>query len=630
MKIAVVGGNLLGCATTLDLALVAEHDQQNLASEEPFSVTVLDRKAELGGNSLRSVQVDDGFNVEVGSYATLPIVAGTYLYDLVDAANDGRGTVSLLNRRLAIPGATVARRGQLRAAVVNKPWASGSYGSLIRRYALWDWKEDKFPLVYKGWPFLDLLYRLLNNNIWRSIAFAMFLYSAEQLRSRVAGKINRAVMMAQCLVCLVLTIISPKRVIHMWQQNYSFWGTTAPLLFQYGITPAIARGGVTGFVKLISRMNEKNVATCSISVGSFVQRAELDSYLRSTAQDYANQFQYKREYVDRHIAPTVIQQNTGASMKQVNAMALQFSMLECDPMNSDGKDRLCTIAPDNATLCKALIDAAKATMSVEVKLGTNVAGIIFCDESKKYNLTYSDGARESFDGVVLCASVKEGEVTIDTPVGNSLSDLLGYDRDKETAQESAREQASYEARESDESTSDSPEEEIVSPRACSHVAVVVGKARSSFFRFADERGIPECIDVIHSPDFSRFERVREVSDEKPGVYKILCGEEFETSGLMKEMFEDGSRVEYFEAIPRNAYSTSALPRQKHVDDCMPYIVLGRHFIYAKALRRIAKHPEMDAIAAVNSASLFSKAVHWGTEDVADKIEGNAQSGENRE
>eukprot|EP00178_Gracilaria_changii_P025682 TRINITY_DN79033_c0_g1_i1.p1 TRINITY_DN79033_c0_g1~~TRINITY_DN79033_c0_g1_i1.p1 ORF type:complete len:714 (-),score=127.95 TRINITY_DN79033_c0_g1_i1:194-2134(-) len=627
MKIAVVGANLLGCATALDLALVAEHDRQQLDSERDFQLTVLEKQAQLGGNSLKSVRVHDELDVHVGAFATLPLVDGTYMKDLVDAANDARGTMRILNRRVPIPGARVARRGHARAAVVNKPWETGTYRSLVRSYALWDWKQDKFPLIHQGWPFLDLLYRVMDHNVWRSILFAMFLYSAEQLRTRVVGKLDRGFILIQCFMFLILTVLSPKRVVQMWQQNYSFWGTTAPLLFRYGITPAIARGSVEGFVKLLSNMNLKNIATCSISLGTFVQKAELDSYLRSTALDYTKQFQYKPEYVQRHIAPSVIQQYTGTSMRRLSALALQFSMLQCDPMNSDAKDRLCTIAPRNATLCTALIEAARATLPVHLKLNTTVNAIMYNEDSKRYDIAYADGTSESFDGVVLCASPKEGEMTIDTPVGNSLSDLLGYARDEATTQESAQEQSEHDASESanpaDEQQQEQQDEQVVLPSACSHVAVVVGIAQSSFFRFADEKKIPDCIDVTYAPAFSRFERVREVSSNEPGIYRIICGEDFESSGLLVEMFEEGAQIEYFAPIARNVYSASVLPRQKHIDDCMPYIVLGRHFVYGKAFRRLAKHPEMDAIAAVNSASLFSKAVQWGTED--DKVESDAQA-----
>ncbi|CAN8075856.1 unnamed protein product, partial [Agarophyton chilense] len=167
-------------------------------------------------------------------------------------------------------------------------------------------------------------------------------------------------------------------------------------------------------------------------------------------------------------------------------------MLDSDPMNSDAKNRFCTIAPNNAALCTSLINAAKATTPVDIKLDTTVTAIVFDEESKKYNITYSEGNSESFDGVVLCASPKEGEMTIDTPIGNSLSSMLGYVRDAETAHEAANEQSIVEAPESSTTAEQEPEEEIVPSSSCSNVAVVVGKAQSSFFRFADEKKIPDC------------------------------------------------------------------------------------------------------------------------------------------
>ncbi|PXF49693.1 hypothetical protein BWQ96_00571 [Gracilariopsis chorda] len=615
MRIAVIGGNLLGCATTLDLALVQELDNETPSdSTTVFEVTILETQPRLGGNSLRSIALEDESRVEVGAYRTLPILPGTYLNDLVQTVNDERATISIFNKRISLPGSTIARRGHAGAATIHRPWSTGTNGSLVRSYAIWDWQNDQYPLRHSGWPLLDLLHRFLNNNIWRSITLAALIYSIEQLRTVVHGRINRATMLAQCIAFLVLTVLSPQRLVAMWQHNYSFWGTTAPLLIKYGITPAIVRGSTTGFVKHLSKMNTRNVATCSISVGTLVRRAELDSYLRSTAMDFVNQFKYDHEYVHRHIEPVLVQQSLGADINHVNALALQFSLLDSDPVNNDARDRLCTISPDNATLCAALVDAAKATMPVHVKLNTTVTAIIYNERTNEYDITFADGASESFEGVVLCTSPVEGGMTIDTPVGSSLSDMLGYERDKQAAQQSAEEEAAHRTTSQAGGDNITIQQPAVPPGACTHIAVIAGKPRSSFFRFADERRIPDTIDVLHAPKFCRFERVREISKDEGGVYAVLVAADFESSGLKEQMFEHNAKVLHFESVPSNPYSTTSLPRHAHIDNCMPYVVLGTHFINAKAFRSIAKHPEMDAIAAVNTASLFSRGIQWGTEE----------------
>lgn len=618
MRIAVIGGNLLGCATTLDLALVQELDNERQSDKTTdFEVTLLESQSRLGGSSFRSVALDDGSRIEVGSYRTLPILPGTYLNDLVEAVNDERATISIFNKRIPMPGSIVARRGHVGAAEISRPWSTGTYGSLVRSFAIWDWQSDQYPLRHSGWTLLDLLYRFLNNNIWRSISLAALIYSIEQLRTVVHGRVNRAMMIAQCIALLLLTLLSPRKLISMWQHNYSFWGTTLPLLFKYGITPAILRGSTTGFVKHLSKMNTRNAATCSISVGTLIRRAELDSYLRSTAMDYVNQFKFDHTYIHRHIEPVLLQQSLGADMNHVNALALQFSLLDSDPVNNDAKDRLCTISPENATLCTALVDAANATMPVQVKFNTTVTAIIYNEETKEYDVTYAGGESESFQGVVLCASPMEGEMVIDTPVGSSLCDMLGYDRDKATAQQTAEQQDATHVTTTNapEGDGDTIQQPAVQPEACSHVAVIAGSARSSFFRFADERRIPDRIDVLHAPNFSRFERMTEVSGDEAGVYIVSVGADFQSSGLKGQMFGQDAKILYFGPAPSNPYSNSSLPRDAHIDDCVPYVVLGTHFIYAKAFRRIAKHPEMDAIAAVNAASLFSSAVQWGVEEV---------------
>lgn len=607
MKIAVIGGNLLGCATTLDLSLVQEHDERVFQSSPSFSVTLFERSFSLGGHGFKSVPIDESLRVEVGRYRTLPVPPGTYLSDLLSTANDGRGTVSLFGKTFAVPGATASRRGRLGAAKTERPWTEGSYGRVVRTFAAWDWKADAYHLQHSGWPLLDVLYRLLDNGIWRSVVLAGLLWSARRL-FETNGMLTRGLMLAQCIALFALFVFSPKRCVAAWQRNYTFWGSTLPMLVKYGITPAISRGSTIGFVKLLNDLNAKNVATCSVSAGSLVARAGLEPYVRGSGEDYARIFKYNREFVQRFIAPVVGCEYAGAKLSKISSLASHFAMLDGDFSNSDVAERFQQVRPDNATLCTALVDAAKVTMPVDVKLDCAVTQILFDEERRTYKVIYGSGESGMFDGVALCASPKDGELIIDTPLGTSISELLGYDKDAEAAEGHAAQEAEYIASQGDEGEED--EEATVSPAACSHVAVIVGKANPAFFRFNMEKRIPDLVQMTYAPGVSRFERIREASGEQPGVYTVLCGADFQSAGIFAEMFEEGAGLKHYEAIPKSVYTHNPLPADKDVDECMPYVVLGNRFIYAAATDKLAKHPEMDAISAVNAASLFSKAVQW--------------------
>lgn len=616
MKIAVIGGNLLGCATTLDLALVQEHDERVFGANPSFSVTLFERLPRLGGNGFKSIAIDDSLRVETGRYRTIPVTAGTFMADLLSAANDGRGTLTLFNNTFAIPGATASRRGRARAAQLARPWREGTYGRVVRSFAAWDWRDDAYHMQHSGWPLLDILYRALNNGIWRSLVLAGLLWSVRRL-AETKGMLARSLTLGQCVALFAVFLFSPKSCVAAWQRNYTFWGSTLPMLFQYGITPAISRGSTIGFLKMLSDMNSKNVATCSASASTLVARAGLEAYVRGSGEDYTRIFKYSPDFVKRFLSPIVAWQYAGAKLGDVSSLASHFAMLDGDFSNSDVAERLQVVTPDNATLCTALVEASRATMSVDVKLGTAVTEILFDEESAKYKVIYGDGESDMFDGVTLCASPREGEMVIETPLGTSISELLGYDKDAEAAEGHATQENEYITSQGAEGDGDD-EEAAVSPASCSHFAVVVGKAKPEFFRFNTEKRIPDVVQMTHAPGVSRFERIREASDEQPGVYTVLCGADFLSAGILAEMFEEDAELRSYEAMPKSVYKHNPLPTDKEIDECMPHIVLGNRFVYAAGTDKLAKHPEMDAISAVNAASLFSNAVKWssGDEEVA--------------
>ena len=631
MKVAIIGGNLLGCATAVNLAIVQEHDERKMSINDKFEITLFEKTNRLGGNGFRSITIvneqpqndqeqQQSLYVEVGTYRTLPLSSGTFLTDLVNVANDCVGTVDILGRKYRIPGSTTIRRGKHDAAKVIQPWQKGSYRSVIRSFAAWDWRDDSYHLLHRGWPLLDLLHRLFDNHIWRSLALAGLIWSIDIFRHR-QGTMERAIALGQVVIMFGILLLSPKRIVAHWQRQYSFWGTTLPLLFKHGITPAISRGSTIGFIKHLTDMNTKNVATCSISVGNLIHRGGLDAYIRGTGEDYVRKFKYDQQFVNTHIAPIVSVQYDGVRLSDVSSLASHFAMLDGDYSNSDANIRFSQIAPNNETLCPALIDAARASIDVDVQLECPITNIVYDENESKYILTTGSGQSEIFDGVILCASPKEGDMTIETPVGATLSDLLGYDRDRKAAEGHATQEAEYIASQTtsteEQNESEQDNECPIEKSACSHIAVVTGIANAAFFRFTTEEIIPDLVQITHAPGVSRFERIREVTDTRPGIYTVLCGSDFESSGLLAEMFLESSSLIYHELLPRSPYSHTALPIDKGVDECTPLIVLGTRFIYAAATEKLAKHPELDAMSAVNAASLFSRAVQWASSEDAD-------------
>lgn len=628
MKIAVIGGNLLGCATAVNLALTQESDARKLnpdaASNPPYKITVFERTLRLGGNSLRSFQVDNNLRIEIGTYRSLPLIPGTYLSDLVTTANDERGTLQFLGRRITRPDSTVKRRGHVNAVPVQSVWTSGTYNRVVRSFATLDWRDSTYHLMHSGWSILDLLHGLLKNAIWRSLALAVLLSTLQTL-AETDGIFERSIALVRVVLAMLLVILGPQRVVAHFQRQYSFWATTLTMLWTYGITPGIARGGMVGFTKHLSDMKAKNAVAFSVTVGSLTHRLGLDAYLQGTGYDYVRIFRYNKDFVDHFMAPVIAIHNNGAKMHEVSSLAAHFAMLYGDPINSDACTRLAHLSPDNAALCDALLEAAGATADIDVRLDTTVQQVnIEADEEGRYAVTLSDGSEELFDGVVLCASVRDGDITLRNAHGMSVADVLGYTKDKETVRRFESQEAAYRVEHGeDDGSADGP----VTKQACSHLAVVVGRLNASFFHFAKEDYVPDVVQVLYAPQVSCVERMRESTDEQDGVYVVTCGDSFTTDGSIDEMFESGADVRFYESVREHVYSSSALPEESSVDECTPAILLAPRFVHAAALECLAKHPEVDAFAAANAASLFSSSVRWAQRRRGEEEDGGGDAGE---
>jgi len=630
MRIAVVGGGLLACSTVANLSLVQEIDSARSADQdkkkvaEKHTVTLFCREDHPGGHDFRSVSVHDDDNilsstsVEVGLYRTLPHVQGSYLADLLELANGEAGTISVFGRRLRIPGFSRVMRGRRGAAPSLTPWASGSYGRLIRSSAVWDFAKDDYSPIHKGWPLLDLMRKLLSNELWRAACVAAFCWAVRRVL-KLEGHLARGQGLVLCVVLLAPVILSPAGIVELWQRTYSFWGSTFPALITHGLTAGIARGSTEGFFKAMADNNLKNRATCARSIGELVRRTGLEPYVRGSGNDYTNKFKYDAEFVKRYIAPFV---DTGyptstAGFEGINSLACHFSLYDADYSNSDAHKRITRITPGNVALCQGLIDAAKATTPVDVKYNCAVEQIEYDETKDVYTITTNNNRKFLVDAVILAECPEDKHALSLGSDSEDLEHLLGYGEDGDAQ---------------NKSTSEST--------ASSHIAVVQGVASASFFRFSSEKHIPDVISVTDCAEFSRFERVREVTKESgTGVYVVYCSAEFPDSDVLKNMFEQSPAAKMAHFGTRdsknsgNLYAAQMVEKKHALDDAMPQLVWGKRFIYAAASKAVARHPEMDAMAALNAASLLSKAVKWQVakdDDEDDEIEDGIEVEEDEE
>lgn len=597
MKIAVIGGNLLGCATVLNLALVQESDRREGHSDVNFSVTLYERTDRLGGNSFKTHVVDEDLHVEVGTYRTIAPIPGTYLDNLILAAKGQDGTAPIF-RYIDDATTKYRQRGRSNVLKTKSLWASGTHGRVVRTFGVYDAQSDDYWLDHGGFPILNLMHRVLNHGIWRSVAFGFMLSACKKLSS-TRGQLPRAIALVNVLLCLFLFIRSPRGVIAFWQRNLAFWYTTLGMMLTYGVTAPIIRGSAVGVIRTFSEANKTNAGTLCTTPVTLASRLGIKEHVQSTGRQFVNMFNLNMNFARKLVEPSVRLMNDGKGLDEISSLGVQFALIDGDHVNSDAESRLRTIVPNNASLCGAIIDTAKGRMSVDVRYDCKVTCIRFDDGFDKYVVTAADGSTDVFDGVVLAVSScgsQADELLIVSGDGNDVTDMVkcgsGEDRDKEKT-------------EIGESVQSSTRRD-----AWSHIAVVTGEIRAGYFRYSCESEVPDCLMVANSGTISMVERMRETTKDGRGVYVVRCGADLNENGMFERMFIKGSELVYFERLASAAYDTRAFKEGEDIDQVAPPIILGRRFVYAAAIERMGKHAELDAASAVNAASLFSKVVKW--------------------
>lgn len=611
MKIAVVGGNLLGCATTLNLALIAEHDSKKGASSNAVvqSVVLYERESTLGGATFRSVPLTKPGNdeestvvAEVGRNSVVTLCPGSFLLDLIHAANDERNTLETPFGPFRVPGDETVRRGRRNAVKIDYRWRNGGDRKAVRSFGAWDWDSDTYTLIYSGFPLLDRVADLLGNALLR-IPFLVLAYYAFMNIFEIEDMISRGISLMSPVFLFMIAIVGPQAVFRRGLKNGAFWNATISLMVKHNLTVGIARGAVLGFVKQIATNNSKNASTCSLTLYHLLARSEFLQLVQMSAADFCSKFKFQEEYTKQYIEPVVKMAYPGFGVENVNMLAAQLALMDGDYSNMDMSDSYARLLPSNRALCPALVEAAAANVDVETYTSTTVKKIEFVATKNKY-LVHSSGASgtivEEVDGIVLCASAHDSGIEFSLANDITLDEVLG---------ESPR--------------SDEVQRSLVASSS-SHVAVVRGVLNPTFFGFRSEAQVPDVVQTMQCESFSRFERLIAPSKDGKtlGAYTIRCGADFQSGGLFAEMFESGAEILHYEALPAPKQTICPIPANVAVDEEAPLLVLGKRLVYAAAADRLAQNPEMDAMSALNAASLFSFAVDW-----ADSIPEEEEDGE---
>lgn len=609
MKIAVVGGNLLGCASALNLALMLEHDirRRMRDANESISVTLYEKAGSLGGNAFRSIPVAlsntaansldslslSTVSAEVGSARIVNLTKGAFLKELVDIANGCNKAVHILGRTLRFPGEESIHRGKLGAAKANFSWRTSAGGSAVRSFAIWDQTNETYKLRHCGIAVLDTISRFVDG--W-GIRIALFAVAMHLLiRSFQIPSIFERVM-AFSLPCFLFVTFAfgPANVLKHFNKNIAFWMSTVALIRPYGMTVPLSRGSCLGFSKHVEVINTRNLATCCLSVEQLLVSAKLDQYVLASAEDFFKKFRFEPNFVDQYLNPILARAYPDVTPSSLNALAAHLALLDSDFCNNDASATYATMEPCNAALCNAILDAARENIGVDVYLSTTVKSIEALDATSLFRVVSErDGTETSddFDGIILCvqSASKHRAIHISLPRGIDVNELMKAESLEQTCSETDEYLAS----------------------GC-YIAVVAGRLIPSYFGFSREQDVPDYIQIQNCEHLSQIEIISRSARAMDGisVFVVYCSSDFQESPEFTKVFHDGSQIRLFERRPACDHIARPIPVDKPIDDVLPYYILGKRFIYAAATDRIARHPELDALSARNAASLFSSLVDW--------------------
>ena len=274
----------------------------------------------------------------------------------------------------------------------------------------------------------------------------------------------------------------------------------------------------------------------------------------------------------------------------VNSVAGLCRLQMGDYMEREVGGRVVAIREGNWKFAERLVEwCSEMGCEVEVKVGSGVCGIKEVETGKgegsgRYVVESGDGVEKRFDAVFVCADLDLEETSLPESVVSVFED---NDDDKDD------------------------EEEERSP--CTHIAIVCGVLKASFFKFMDVKNIPDVVDFIHCEDLSRVERLfpatpssSATSNTRKDVYfyRIICSSKFEE--VFDQVFVESSRLLHFSK--RKERRRAPVLSEEEAENVS--IVLGTRFINLAVGRKIARDVEWDFVNAMNGASLLSSAVKW--------------------
>eukprot|EP00737_Agarophyton_chilense_P001841 gb/GEZJ01002082.1/.p1 GENE.gb/GEZJ01002082.1/~~gb/GEZJ01002082.1/.p1 ORF type:complete len:551 (+),score=54.55 gb/GEZJ01002082.1/:147-1799(+) len=460
MRVAILGGNLLGCATAFYTRRVRPNAR----------IEIFERRRQLGGNKFATVQ-----NVVVGSAASADVASAPLFSALL---NDAQVSLDAQKRRA--------------------------------EWALFDWKQDSIRLsrTHSRW-----IRKLLASNIapalLQLVALCISLYFASAFYSRSSPFLRYAhrtgyyvhypsILLFANAAALGFGLIPMRLMLRFW--NYLLY------VFRIRMVASITYGGESLAVlsSVISQMHQHlstiqkhNAASSCVTLGHLLSACGFGKYVKQPATRYLSHFRLHPSILDDAIYPCFSQPYADSNVTpNMNALAMLLGMLSTAPIPSNLRGKPALLSPRDAqNVCPQLV----ASCSANVRLNTEVTEVVKTSSGWECFSVGDNAERESlgtFDAVILAAVIDPSRFSVSGLQEHLTESLALSAKLKETgAQKSDVNVARY-------------------------TAIVKGALNASYFRMSSPNDLPTSVTVVNSVNCSEIQRIepdtwRIVTGEEP-------------------------------------------------------------------------------------------------------------------
>ena len=550
MKVAIIGGNLLGCATAVYTrkaheANAAESDDRSENPDANSEITIFERLPSLGGNKFRTLTI------------STPTAAGT--------ASDADLSV-------APAFAQLLKDANLSPAMYP-----------AREWAVFDWNADSYTLAGVRSRVLDavaassLVYFLQLFALLSTIFFGQLFFKLGIRALLKTGRYGESylnyfyILWVSHTLLLGLGLVPIRSLFRLYSHMFFKLSPRISCGISYGghslsILAMHCNQTKAHFETILSR----DAASSCVTTGHLLSACGLAKFAKASLTEFLSSYNVDKRLMDDLVLPFVAAtySDTGIKLTDVNALAGLLALLSRSQVPGvihSGARYLG--ADESATLCDRLADAAGAI----TKKGVTVTKVL--SKGSRWELTGIAGGKETelgvFDAVVLAAVVDPRNFTTDA-VDDLASNLSLPNTGKNLV------------------------------NAAKSVNLVKGNLRSQYLRQDHTNTVASSTTVVNSVNCSQIVRV---GDDEWLV--TACDTLATGSATADVLFESVEKIVSFEQAPR--YGCSTPITHEHGDD-VPTFVLGTRFLNAACTDRIANDINLDVLSAKNTASFFRNVV----------------------